>query len=115
MAGWIVEKKHLPPLLRDFSFQGWLFRWIDHTVQANKRAHPTDLMLQQLPDSIAAHVYVIDYFLQFMAIFGYTLQRTNRRGIEVIDLKTTIDSFEKEQRQALLNALFSSEKEHSHK
>lgn len=88
--------KHLPPVLREWSFQGWLFRWIDLAVA--KRKAEDDHLSVKLPDCIAAHIYVIDYFLWFMGQFGYTLQRS-RAKVEFYDLQACIAEFERQQRE----------------
>lgn len=71
---WLKSGKYLPEFLRDFHDQKDVFKAI-HEMYAVQDKEYTDNMSWR-----AAHVYVIDCFLWFMARRGYTLQRTHRKG-----------------------------------
>lgn len=84
---WVKSGKHLPPWLQDFHDQKDLFK----TIQS--WANPVDR--KEEPDShysvtwIQGHTYTIDTFLRFMALHGFTLQRS-RKKLEFCDLDESI-------------------------
>lgn len=73
-AAWMNEGKYLPSFMRDFHDQKELFKTIDDAMI--KR--PEDMVKR--PDWVSAHCYVIDVFLWFMAMRGYTLQRSRKQA-----------------------------------
>ncbi len=76
LVEWLKSGEHLPSFLRDFHDQKDLFKRVEEMV--SRRPIPNG-------DSwIGRHVYVIDYFLWFMARHGYTLQKS-RQPIEFED------------------------------
>lgn len=94
IVDWMKVGGHLPRFMRDFHDQKRLFKHIDEMV-ASKRSDPIGQYLaKDLPNPISAHVYVIDYFLWFMARRGYTLQRA-RQKFEFVDLDADLQDFER--------------------
>lgn len=79
--------KHLPQPLQDFHDQKDVFKslheWMKPSLEKNKDS------LDKMPDWRSGHIYTIDYFLRFMAIHGWTLQRS-RTKINFCDLDETI-------------------------
>lgn len=90
LVGWLKSGEYLPSFLRDFHDQKDLFKCVEEIV--NRHPIPNG-------DSwIGRHVYVVDYFLWFMARHGYTLQKS-RRPVEFEDYDKTISGW----REATLN------------
>lgn len=93
------SRHYLPRFMRDFHDQKDLFKGISEFYKlAEKAAAAEDL---NNPDCIKhhhlkgyswvlAHVYVIDFFLWFMAHHGYTLQKS-RAPVEFCDIDATIE------------------------
>lgn len=71
LMAWLSSQKYLPKELRDFHDQKDIFRMIE---DAAKKLEPSSI---ERPNWLAAHCYVIDEFLWFMARHGYTLQRSH--------------------------------------
>ena len=80
--GWLKDHLYLPSFMRDFHDQKDLFKTIDHFW------NPKDVSWVQ------AHIYVIDYFLRFMAVHGYILQRC-RKKIAFQDIEEKKDQYKK--------------------
>jgi len=99
MKKWLQSQKHLPLFLRDFGTAGWLFRWIDKKVEKRRNDPRSADMMDDMPTSRDAHIYVIDFFLWFMAMYGWTLQRSRKR-LEFDDIETMLEQFEQEERNA---------------
>ena len=87
IATYLAENKYLPSVLRDFHDQKDVFKAIA-TVRSRK---VTDRPYHMLKDSnwMVEQVYVIDFFLWFMALHGWTLQRS-RTKVEFRDLQATL-------------------------
>ena len=77
---WRNEEGHLPNFLKDFDDQRDIFKAIQACFE-NSEDCPINLE--------EAHVYTIDWFLWFMAIHGYTLQKT-RAKVEQKDIKEAL-------------------------
>lgn len=88
--------KHLPKFMRDFHDQKSLFKGIEHTYGC---ADPNVSWEQN-------HIFVIDYFLWFMAQHGYTLQKI-RCGADkqFDDINKTLDSFVNDQQKEAAKVL----------
>lgn len=69
---WLESGKHLPLVLRDFHDQKKVFKEI-HSLYRD--ANNADAM----PTWTDAHVYVVDWFLWYMASRGYSLQRNRTK------------------------------------
>lgn len=84
---WMRKGKYLPEPLRDFHDQKDTFKAIHEIINAND--------VTKKISWIDAQIYVIDVFLWFMALRGYTLQRS-RAGHDFSDLRgAVIDQKEK--------------------
>jgi hypothetical protein len=82
---------YLPRFMRDFHDQKELFKDIQTFVEKRKKAEPNYTYLDGLT-WVAAHVYVVDFFLWFMAQHGYTLQKTRVRGVEFHDINEELEA-----------------------
>lgn len=104
---WLDSGLHMPSMLRDFHAQKDIFKLLHRSwVAQAQKEKPGDYMVRDLPNWIAGHVYVIDYFLRFMAIHGYTLQRAEKRsGFSFADLSDAIEKMKDEERDALRHYL----------
>lgn len=83
------EPIYLPPPIRDFHDQKELFKDIQRFVENKQRADKNYTYLDGMT-WVKAHVYVIDFFLWFMAQHGYTLQKCRRKDVEFHDLETEL-------------------------
>lgn len=81
LSMWLEEQRHLPEVLRDFSNQKEVFAIIERIFA---RHLPADVNRRD------AHIYVVDFFLHFMATRGYTLQKTRTR-IDFKDLAKDLE------------------------
>jgi hypothetical protein len=84
---------HLPPFMRDFHDQKRLFKRLDEIVQ---RQPKDGSALREMPNWVVAQIYVIDFFLWFMARRGYTLQKA-RTTQPFIDLAADLADFDRRQ------------------
>ena len=66
---------HLPKRMRDFHDQKELFKSMHILYQDGEGA-------ENNPSWAQGQIYVIDWFLWFMASRGYTLQKTRKKDIE---------------------------------
>lgn len=71
---YLESGKHLPEKMRDFHDQKDLFKSMHHLYQDKDNA--------PVQSWIDGHIYIIDWFLWFMASRGYTLQKTRKKGVE---------------------------------
>lgn len=99
---WVRSGRYLPVFMRDFHDQKLLFKRIDEIVQRRRAKEP--YAEHMYPSWIAAHIYVVDFFLWYMAKMGYTLQRT-RVNVEVCDLDADLADFRKRYEEAVWAAL----------
>lgn len=93
---WIKRGRHLPRFLRDFHDQKGVFKAIERNWGRPEEPHRISW--------IDGHVYVIDFFLRFMAYHGYTLQKT-RTKVETHDLAETIRNLREAEAEEFLKAL----------
>ena len=91
---WLRSGKYLPEPLRDFHNAKDVFKAIDEIYPEDPKG------LIKRPDWVAAHYYVIDIFLWFMARRGWTLQRTRKKG-EYADLEADVQASKERQRGPL--------------
>ena len=75
----IKSGRYLPPFMRDFHDQKDLFKSIGQWGAKS----------QSNIDWVKAHCYVIDIFLKFMALHGYTLQKSKTKE-KTFDIQDTI-------------------------
>ena len=79
-----TEKKYLPDFLKDFHDQKELFKTM-HEAWAER-------LEKELPafNWRDSHIYTIDFFLWFMGLHGYKLQKISAKDVEFYDLDATI-------------------------
>lgn len=65
----------LPDELKDFHDQKDFFKSMHYLVQDNEG-------VESIPNWVNGHIYIIDFFLFFMAARGYKLQKIRKKGIE---------------------------------
>jgi hypothetical protein len=94
---WLEEDSHLPAEIKDFHDQKELFRLISETFKDETVGESTPPL--GTIDSHNAHVYVIDKFLKFMAIHGYTLQKARKKGVVFDDLGSSLSEFSQRRRE----------------
>lgn len=74
LSEYISKSLHLPRELRDFHDQKYVFKSLfDWATRDGERSLPPELKDLSW---VSAHIYTIDFFLRFMAMHGYTLQRS---------------------------------------
>jgi hypothetical protein len=88
LDSYVKSEKHLPVFMRDFHDQKGLFKSVSEWASKSK---------SNKIGWVDAHCYVIDIFLQFMAMHGYTLQRT-RANQEFYNIQDTLNVYEKKRR-----------------
>jgi hypothetical protein len=102
MEDWLSDGSYLPPFMREFHAQKRLFKRIDEIVYREREKK--SMLSADLPNWIAAHIYVVDFFLWFMARRGWTLQRS-RRNFQFVDLHDDLEEWERRERNAMFDAL----------
>lgn len=100
VSRWLKELKYLPPVMRDFHDQKDLFKAMHEAYEDRVGGNI------KMPTWVEGQVYVIDWFLWFMARRGYTLQRTRTKG-DFRDLVTDVQAATEKRDQAYV-AAFSS-------
>lgn len=96
-ANWLKKQLFLPRFFRDFHKQKDFFKCLFGTWITDENK------LVGL-DCINAHIFVIDYFLRFMAIHGYTLQKS-RTKLEFLDIEQTIEKYTEDQKKIFFDIL----------
>jgi hypothetical protein len=93
--------KYLPKFMRDFHAQKRLFKSIDEMVdRAKERDKKLHRYGSEYPNWIMAHVYVIDIFLWYMALHGYTLQKS-RKQCKFDDIHKTLEDWDKRSMESM--------------
>jgi hypothetical protein len=95
-SAWLKDQKYLPRFMRDFHDQKGVFKWIWRQIEKQKAADPSISHCLGDTNWIAAHVFVIDYFLWYMARHGYTLQPMRKHDWPVADWDRTIADMKNE-------------------
>lgn len=91
----MTDGNYLPRFMRDFHAQKRLFKAIhSHYATRFKESDLSGL------NWIMAHIYVIDLFLWFMALHGYTMQRSRAKE-EFYDIDSFLHEFDKQQLEQL--------------
>ena len=72
LSEWMKRGEHLPEFMRAFHDQKDLFKAIHSLYQDNDGA-------EEKPTWVQGHIYVIDWFLWYMALRGYTLQKSRKK------------------------------------
>lgn len=102
---WMEAGAYLPAPLRDFHAQKSIFQIIGEMVTRRQQRGTTSYdRCLELPNWVHAHIYVIDFFLWFMARRGYTLQRS-RRPFAFVNLDDDLAAFEKRKHEAFRTML----------
>lgn len=96
----MTDGNYLPFFMRDFHAQKRLFKAIQSHYSERIQE---DRLLNGL-NWVMAHTYVIDLFLWFMALHGYTLQKSRAKE-EFYDLDGFLKKFEQEQIERLKQEL----------
>jgi hypothetical protein len=98
---------YLPKFMRDFHDCKQLFKRIDELV-VNRQNHDGDgiegVYSKHLPNWTVAHIYVIDFFLWYMAQHGYTLQPSRKR-VEFHDIHADLNDFERRRIEKFKNEM----------
>lgn len=89
---WMTKGLYLPKIMRDFHDQKALFKTIHSLVDPNRTE------IQEI-DWIQAQCYVIDIFLWFMAVRGYTLQKS-RSKYPFKDIEADLEKVQAHSREA---------------
>ncbi len=95
----LEESNYMPKRFRDFHDQKDLFKYIHHKVNL-----PNDCSAISW---VAAHIYIVDIFLYFMAKRGYTLQKS-RHKIDFTDIDKELVDFRREKNSefsSIINSL----------
>ena len=101
----MISGKHLPSFLRDFHDQKDLFKTIhDFIVIADD-----NFMLKEINWS-QGQCYVIDVFLWYMGMHGYTLQKSKAKQ-EFLDINANLEYFNNKREEDSNNFLKSILKE----
>ncbi len=95
---WLKSGDYLPPCLRDFHDQKDLFRAMHEFYREAFRKRSDEQ--GDLPQWVGGQIYVIDFFLWFMAAHGYTLQQSRKRNIDFVPLADTVGEFKERQMEA---------------
>ncbi len=99
MRQWLNSQGNLPDFMRDFHDQKDLFKsmfrmWQEQAKESIPNVVWTDAM-----------VFTVDFFLWFMAMHGYTLQRTRKKGIQFYSIIETVKHANKTSLDELANAI----------
>ena len=107
---WMKSGKYLPAFMRDFHDQKRLFKRIEEIRQSDEKngGHRT----AELPDWVNAHIYVVDFFLWYMARRGYTLQ-VSRKKLPFVNIYNDLEDFQKRQDEMFYKELDEMAKEKS--
>lgn len=98
--------KHLPPFLQDFHDQKDVFKWLGQFVgnAKQKDEQQGNFRVGDMPNWASAHIYTIDFFLWYMGMAGYTLQRS-RSNVDFLDLNACLQQFKQAQLKAFADML----------
>jgi hypothetical protein len=99
LTTWLKSGKYLPPPMRDFHDQKRIFKRIQEMSDRYK------WMPGEQPDFRVSMCYTIDIFLWFMAMHGYTLQKTRQSIDGARSLDETLEEFEQRERKAMAEFL----------
>lgn len=101
MDEWLQSAKYLPAFMRDFHDQKAVFKRIQEMI--GRRRAKDGMHTDILPGWISAHIYVVDFFLWYMARCGWTLQRS-RANLEFNDIGTDLEAWRERDMQAMFAA-----------
>jgi len=90
------QLKYLPDFMKDFHDQKDLFKCIQSVYESNER-------FKEFPNTwVDNHGFIIDYFLWFMSLHGYKLQKI-KGDIEVCNIQKTIEDYKTERDKQIVN------------
>jgi hypothetical protein len=92
---WLRSGQYLPPAMRDFHDQKNIFKRIQEMSDRYK------WLPGEKPDFRVSMCYTIDIFLWFMAMHGYTLQKTRQSVDGVRCLDATVKEYVDRQQEAM--------------
>lgn len=98
---WRAEGLHLPEFMRDFHDQKDLFKAMHERIRVEDHPYAKEI------GWVTGQCYIIDVFLWFMAMHGYTIQKTRKQaGFD--DIRETMRRKDARAREleALRDALF---------
>lgn len=113
---WLKSGGYLPRFMRDFHAQKDIFKWIARPVQNTKAHAKAEGRMDQLPGFswVESHIYVVDFFLWYMAKHGYTLQPM-RQDYEHASWDESIAAMRAEEGEALAAMFRQADAEHAAK
>lgn len=79
MGQWLSSGLYLPRVIRDFHDQKAVFKWVWRKLEKRMAEDHSCRMYIGSMNWTGAQVFVIDHFLWWMAMHGYTLQRSRSR------------------------------------
>lgn len=100
---YLKEGTYLPGPLKDFHDQKQFFKYMQHQYGVDGKPLPCASNDIGWPDGTC---YTIDYFLHFMARFGYKLQR-DRTNVEFRDIREELETFRTQQAKEFRKAVLS--------
>jgi hypothetical protein len=95
MNEWLEEGIYLPKCIRDFHDAKRLFKRIQWLVESAKdeKEDMKYIYAEQIQTWSLNHIYVVDFFLWFMAKRGYTLQKS-RMKFNFMDLNDSLSELQ---------------------
>lgn len=108
---WLEKQLHIPSFMRDFHQAKDLFK----AIASWKKDDPKDSYYVPWTN---AQVYVIDTFLRFMALHGYTLQKSRAKidgGDKFYDVHKTVEEHREEMRNIFTKIMEDNFKENAEK
>ena len=84
---YVSNGEHLPEFIKDFQDQKDLFKAI---YEQWKDGEPNHKVLEDV-NWVDAHVFTVDFFLWWMGLHGYKLQKTKKKGVDFYDPLETIE------------------------
>ena len=104
LKAWLKSGDYMPPRLRDFHNQKDLFKCM-HNFYRSAFSDPKNEQWG-IPSWMGGQVYIVDFFLYFMAMHGYTLQRS-RSNIPFCDMDAMVEQFKDKQADSFKRMLAS--------
>ena len=113
MNEWLKEGIYLPECMRDFHDAKRLFKRIQWLVESAKdeKEDMKHIYAEQIQTWSLNHIYVVDFFLWFMAKRGYTLQKS-RIKFNFIDLNHSLSELQ-EYEGNILKEMFNASNQNS--
>lgn len=104
LEAWLKSGDYMPSRLRDFHDQKDLFKCMHDFYSAAFRDPKNEQW--GIPSWTGCQVYIVDFFLYFMAMHGYTLQRS-RSDLPFYSLDESVGEFQDMQAETLKRFLAS--------